>query len=188
MSLRIVFNLIVVGLILIFLFSINIYAQDTEEIDPALNERIHLIQSSQKITNEKKEAQNPRSGISLYVTNFHTDNTEFKLGGKFEQRLFDDNYLKGLGDISLSYVIDGIYLEGESTSLAGFLSLKATLNNRSFSPYFGAGAEFMGVANYQGFVGLNINKNFFVETKFINDKDEWDEGNFYSVTGFKIDF
>jgi hypothetical protein len=188
MSLRIIFNLIVVGLVLTFLFTINICAQDIDKSDNALNERIHLIQASQKITNEKKEAEDPKSGISLYVTNYHTDDTEFKLGGKFEQRLFSDNYIRRLGDISWSYVIDGIYLEGESTSLAGFLSLKATLNNRSFSPYFGAGAEFMGVANYQGFVGLNINKNFFVETKFINDKDQWDEGNFYSVTGFKIDF
>lgn len=188
MSLRIIFNLIVVGLVLTFLFTINICAQDIDKSDNALNERIHLIQASQKITNEKKEAEDPKSGISLYVTNYHTDDTEFKLGGKFEQRLFSDSYLRRFGDISWSYVIDGIYLEGESTSLAGFLSLKATLNNRSFSPYFGAGAEFMGVANYQGFVGLNINKNFFVETKFINDKDQWDEGNFYSVTGFKIDF
>lgn len=188
MSLRIIFNLIVVGLVLTFLFTINICAQDSDNTDPDLSERIQLIQASQKISQEKKEAAVPRSAVSLYVTNYHTDDTEYKLGGKFEQRLFDDNYLKGLGDVSFSYVIDGIYLEGESTSLAGFLSLKATLNNRSFSPYIGAGAEFMGVANYQGFVGLNINKNFFVETKFINDKDEWDEGAFYSVTGFKIDF
>jgi hypothetical protein len=188
MSLKIFFNLIVVGLVLTFLFTINIYAQDTVKIDNTLNERIYLIQASQKITNEKKEAEDPRSALSLYVTNYHTDNTEYKLGGKFEQRLFSDSYLRRFGDISWSYVIDGIYLEGESTSLAGFLSLKATLNNRSFSPYVGAGAEFMGVANYQGFIGLNINKNFFVETKFINDKDVWDEGAFYSVTGFKIDF
>lgn len=179
---------IVVGSILVFLFTNAIYAQEVDQSDKDLSERIALIQASKNLTQEKKEAADPRSGISLYVTNYHTDDTEYKLGGKFEQRLFADNYFKGLGDISWSYVIDGIYLEGEATSLAGFLSLKATLNNRSFSPYLGAGAEFMGVANYQGFIGLNINKNFFVETKFINDKDVWDEGAFYSVTGFKIDF
>jgi hypothetical protein len=179
---------IVVGSIFVFLFSINILAQNTDAADKDIAERIQLIQASQNLSQEKKDAAVPRSAISLYVTNYHTDDTEYKLGGKFEQRLFNDSYLKGLGDLSFSYVIDGIYLEGESTSLAGFLSLKATLNNRSFSPYVGAGAEFMGAANYQGFVGLNINKNFFVETKFINDKDVWDDGSFYSVTGFKIDF
>lgn len=179
---------LVVGLILTLLFSLNIYAQETEVSDDSLNERIELIQASQNISAEKKKEENPTAGISLYVTNYHTEDTEYKLGGKFEQLLFVGDLNQRFNDISWSYVIDGIYLEGESTSLAGFLSLKATLNNRSFSPYIGAGAEFMGVANYQGFVGLNINKNFFVETKFINDKDEWDSGEFYSVTGFKIDF
>jgi len=188
MSFKLVVRLIVVGLVFMFLFSNVIYAQELESEDTALNERIELIQASQRISEEKKEAGITRTGISLFVTNFHTDNTEFKLGGKFEQQLFGNSSTERLNDLSWSYVIDGIYLEGETESLAGFLSLKATLNNRMFSPYFGAGAEFMGVANYQGFVGLNINKNFFVETKFINDQDEWDSGNFYSVTGFKINF
>jgi hypothetical protein len=177
-----------VGLIFIFLFSINIYAQETEDSDPILKERIELIQASKRMAEEKEKASVNRSGISLYVTNYRTDETEYKLGGKFEQLLSDRKASESLNDISLSYVIEGIYLEGESTSLAGFLSLKATLNNRVFSPYLGLGAEFMGAADYQGFVGLNImDSNFFVETKFINDQDEWDSGNFYSVAGFRID-
>lgn len=181
-------NFIIVGLALIFVFSINVSAQEAEADDALLNERIELIQASQRISEEKKKNSALRSGISLYVTNFHTDNTEYKLGGKFEQPLFTDRNTQGLNSIALSYVIEGIYLEDESTSIAGFLSLKATFNNRMFSPYIGAGAEFMGVANYQGFVGLNIvDSNFFVETKYINDQDEWDSGNFYSVAGFKID-
>ncbi len=181
-------RLIIVGLALIFIFSMTTYAQETEENDAVLNERIELIQASKSISEERKKDAALRSGISLYVTNFHTDNTEYKLGGKYEQPLFTDRNNQGLNSIALSYVIEGIYLENESTSIAGFLSLKATLNNRMFSPYIGAGAEFMGVANYQGFVGLNIiDSNFFVETKFINDQDEWDSGNFYSVAGFKID-
>lgn len=182
------FRLIIVGLVFIFLFSINIYAQETKDKDADFNERIELIQASQMISEEQKRDSVSRSGISLYVTNFHTDQTEYKLGGKFEHLFPSSNYSKELNAISLSYVIEGIYLENESTSLAGFLSIKATLNNRMFSPYFGAGAEFMGVANYQGFIGLNImDNNFFVETKFINDYDEWDNGDFYSVVGFTID-
>jgi hypothetical protein len=175
-----------VGLIFILLFSINIYAQETEE-DAVLKERIELIQASKRMAEEKEKASVNRSGISLYVTNYRTDETEYKLGGKFEQLLFPNRNTQELNNIALSYVIEGIYLEGESTSLAGFLSLKATLNNRVFSPYIGAGAEFMGAADYQGFVGLNImDSNFFVETKFINDHGNWD-GNFYSVAGFRID-
>lgn len=183
-------NFIIVGLALIFIFSMTVYAQEAEENDndPVLNERIELIQASKQMSAEKKLGSANRSGISLYVTNYHTDQTEYKLGGKFEQPLFPNRNTQELNNIALSYVIEGIYLENESTSIAGFLSLKATLNNRMFSPYIGAGAEFMGVANYQGFVGLNImDNNFFVETKFINDQDEWDSGNFYSVAGFRID-
>ncbi len=182
-----IFNLIIVGLVFIFLFTINISAQEIEEKDADLKERIELIQASKRVSEENEKKMAARGGISLYVTNFHTDETEYKLGGKYEQPLSTRKASSNLNDISLSYVIEGIYLEGESTSLAGFFSIKTTFNNRMFSPYLGVGAEFMGVANYQGFVGLNIiDNNFFVETKFINDKDEWDSGNFYSVVGFTI--
>lgn len=187
MKLKLISIIFILGLVFIFLFSMTISAQDTAEIDAELNERIELIQASQKISEEEKKSSALRSGISLYVTNYHTDQTEYKLGGKFEQPLLANNDSQSLNNIVLSYVIEGIYLESESTSLAGFLSLKATLNNRMFSPYVGLGAEFMGVANYQGFIGLNImDNNFFVETKFINDQDEWDSGSFYSVAGFTI--
>ena len=189
MILKIISNFVIVGLAFVFIFSMTVYAQETDDKDAVFAERIKLIQASQQISEEKKMASVNRSGISLYVTNYHTDQTEYKLGGKFEQPLFPNRNTQELNNIALSYVIEGIYLENESTSLAGFLSIKATLNNRMFSPYFGAGAEFMGVANYQGFIGLNLlDSNFFVETKFINDKDEWDSGDFYSVAGFKINF
>jgi hypothetical protein len=182
-----IFSLIIVGLVFIFLFTFNISAQEIKENNADLNERIELIQASKKISEEKENKMAAQSGISLYVTNFHTDETEYKLGGKYEQLISESKASNSLNNLSLSYVIEGIYLEGESTSLAGFLSIKTTFNNRMFSPYLGVGAEFMGVANYQGFIGLNIiDNNFFVETKFINDKDEWDSGNFYSVVGFTI--
>lgn len=179
---------IVVGLFLSLLFSANIYAQETEQNERELNERMQLIHSSQMMAKEEAEAAAARSGVSLYLSNFHTDNTEYKLGAKFEHSLDSDRFPGQFNGLDLAYVIEGIYLEGEVDSLAGFLSLKATLNDRMFAPYFGAGAEFLGVAYYQGFVGLNVNKNFFVETKFINDKGQWDEGDFYSVAGFKINF
>jgi len=178
---------VIVGLAFILLFSMTVSAQETAEDDAVLKERIELIQASQQMSKEKELDSANRSGISLYVTNYHTDQTEYKLGGKFEQPLFSNRNTQELNNIALSYVIEGIYLENESTSIAGFLSLKATLNNRVFSPYVGAGAEFMGVADFQGFVGLNImDNNFFIETKFINDQGKW-EGNFYSVAGFRID-
>ncbi len=188
MSNKALFYSIVVGLVFLFLYVSSVTAGEVDINKNTLDERIELIQASQKLTKEKKESQNPSSGISLYLTNFHTDETEFKLGGKYEHLLFGDYSSKKTNEILFAYVIDGIYLEGEDKPLAGFLSLKATLNNRIFSPYIGAGAEFLGVADYQGFIGLNINKNFFVETKFINDKDNLESGEFYSVTGFKIDF
>ena len=187
MRLKLIFIFFIVGFVFIFIFSMTISAQDTEEVDAELKERIQLIQASKQMSTEKELGSANRSGISLYVTNYHTENTEYKLGGKFEQPLSANNKRQSLNKIGLSYVIEGIYLENESTSLAGFLSLKATFNNKMFSPYIGAGAEFMGVANYQGFVGLNIlNNNFFIETKFIDDDDKKDSDNFYSVVGFKI--
>lgn len=188
MLFKLISNFIIVGLTFLFIFSMMVSAQEGAE-DAQLKERIHLIQASQQMLEDKERAAVDRSGISLYVTNFHTDKTEYKLGGKFEQLLPFGNLNERLNSVNLSYVIEGIYLEGEKNPIAGFLSLKATLSNRMFSPYFGLGAEFMGVADYQGFVGLNVfDKNFFVETKFINDKDEWDSGKFYAVTGFTLSY
>ena len=90
--------------------------------------------------------------------------------------------------VAVDYVIEAIYLEGEDTNLAGFLSFKASLKDKLFSPYIGAGAEIMGKADYQAFVGVNLTDNFFVETKFINDQDDTGSGDFYSAVGFKINF
>lgn len=185
-------KLMIISLVFLFLFSISIFAQEiktgNELEDPDFKERIDLIQASQKVSEKQKDAI-ISSGISLYLTNFHTDQTEYKLGLKFEKPFKAENQSDDLNNIVLFYVIEGIYLENESTSLAGFLSLKATLNNRMFSPYFGIGAEFMGVADYQGFIGLSIlDESLFIETKFINDEDELDSGDFYSVIGLKLHF
>jgi len=175
-------------LMLILLISVSAAAQEidnpeAQEIDREMQDRIELIQASQSLT--AQQTNKSAAGVSLYLTTFHSGEKELNLGGKFEGDFFQNDRYQG---INLAYVIEGIYLEDEDINLAGFLSIKATLNDKLFSPYFGVGAEFMGKADYQGFVGLNLNDNFFVETKFINDKDELDNGDFYSSVGFKLNF
>ncbi len=173
-------------IIIVFFCSLGVFAQDIDEKkDVNLQERIQLIQDSQKLSAEAENDLSGQSGISLYVTNYHSGEKELNLGGKFEDTIME-NWLSN--DIRLGYVIEAIYLENEDINLAGFLSFKTTLVDKLFSPYIGIGAEFMGKADYQGFVGLNLTDFFFIETKFINNKDEFDSGEFYSVSGFKISF
>jgi len=182
------FSFLMTILLLILLFSLAAVAQNIEntesqkeEFDRDMQERIELIQASKNLSDEK--INRSANAVSLYLTTFHSGEKELNLGGKYEGDFFKNN---GDQKIRLAYVLEGIYLEAEDINLAGFLSIKATFDNKLFSPYFGVGVEFMGKADYQGFVGLNLNNNFFVETKFINDKDELDSGDFYSVVGFKI--
>jgi hypothetical protein len=160
----------------------NSFAQEAKS-DPEMEARVQLIKASQQL--EEEQEKKAASAVSLYLTTYHSGEKELNLGAKYEGKLFKN---RNQSVVSVDYVIEGIYLEGEDTNLAGFLSLKASLKDKLFAPYAGAGAEFMGKADYQAFVGLNLTDNFFVETKFINDKDELDSGDFYSTVGFKINF
>lgn len=161
-----------------------ILAQENESqiVDQNLTERIELIEASQQFSKAKTNISQT-AAVSLYACNYHTNNTQYKLGAKFE-KIFYGN----MNSTNLSYVIEGIYLDNEEEDVAAFLSLQTTLSNRMFSPYFGLGAEVMNVADYQIFLGLNLSQYFFVETKFINEKDDLEEGDFYSAFGFKIPF
>jgi len=164
------------------LMPINALAQE-EKSDQEMDARVKLIKASQQL--EEEQNKEDASAVSLYMTTYHSGEKELNLGAKYERSLFKD---RNQSMVSVDYVIEGIYLEGEDTNLAGFLSLKSSLKDKLFYPYLGAGAEFMGKADYQAFVGLNLTDNFFVETKFINDKDELDSGDFYSTVGFKMNF
>lgn len=186
MVVKIFLKFFCIFIIIVFFCSLGVFAQDIDEKkDVNLQERIQLIQASKGLSEEAKNSVKGQSGISLYVTNYHSGEKELNLGGKFEDTIME-NWLSD--NIRLGYVIEGIYLEDEDINLAGFLSFKTTLVDKLFSPYIGIGAEFMGKADYQGFVGLNLTDFFFIETKFINNKDEFDSGEFYSVSGFKISF
>ena len=156
-----------------------VMAQDNN----SLTKRAELINASKELS--LNQNQEPNSSVSLYVTNFHAGDREFNLGAKYENKLFKN---RSESSINVNYVAEAIYLEGEEDNLIGFLSLKASLKNKLFNPYFGAGAGFLANADYQAFLGLNLTDNFFVETKFINDEEKTDSGDFYSAVGFKINF
>ena len=51
---KIIVKLIIVGIAFLFLFSVNIYAQETEEPDSVLKERVQLIQASKRMSEEEK--------------------------------------------------------------------------------------------------------------------------------------
>ncbi|SIQ94242.1 hypothetical protein [Halanaerobium kushneri] len=170
-------------LIMTSILPATVLAQQKND-DRKLEERIKLIKASQHL--EQKKEKEAVSAVSLFMTTYHSGDKELNLGAKFESELFKN---KSQSMISVAYVIEGIYLAGEDTNLAGFLSLRAALKEKLFNPYIGAGAEIMGKADYQAFVGLNLTDNFFVETKFINDKNDSDnKGDFYSAVGFKMSF
>ena len=178
------FCLFIIFFVFLIINSSVILAQENESkvVERNLTKRMELIQASQQFSEEITNI-NRKTAVSLYACNFHTGNTQYKLGAKFEKIFYGNK-----NDINLSYVIEGIYLGNEENDLAVFLSLQATLSDRMFSPYFGLGAEVMNVVDYQVFVGLNLSRYFFVETKFINEKDDLEEGDFYSAFGFKIPF
>lgn len=163
---------------MIFLISLPILAEESEE---DLLEKLKLIENSQKLTEE--EFSFSSSAVSLYLSNYHSGANEFNLGGKYERDFFPK---KAAENLNLRYVLEGIYLEGEEENISGYLSLKLIFSNNTFAPYLGAGAEFIGRADYQAFLGLNLNDNFFVESKFINDEDDLNKGDFYTVFGFII--
>lgn len=162
---------------MILLISLPAFAEEVEE---NLLEKLKLIENSQRLTEE--EFSFSSSALSLYLSNYHSGENEFNLGGKYERDFFPK---KAAENLNLRYVLEGIYLEGEE-NISGYLSLKLIFNNNVFAPYFGAGAEFVGRADYQAFLGLNLNDNFFVESKFINDEDDLNKGDFYTVFGFII--
>ena len=178
-------NLLIVlflSVVLLVFMSASVLAQQ-ETNDQKVEERVKLIKASQQL--EQEQNKKPAAAVSLYVTTYHSGDKELNLGAKYEGELFKDR-IQSM--VSIDYVLEAIYLEEEDINLAGFLSLKASLKDKLFAPYIGAGAEIMGKADYQAFVGLNLTDNFFVETKFINDKDELESGDFYSAVGFKINF
>lgn len=178
-------NLLIVlflsGVFIVFMSAAVLAQQETN--DQEVEERVKLIKASQQL--EREQNQRSAAAVSLYMTTYHSGDKELNLGAKYEGEIFKDR-IQSIA--AVDYVIEAIYLEGEDINLAGFLSLKASLKDKLFAPYIGAGAEIMGKADYQAFVGLNLTENFFVETKFINDKDELDSGDFYSAVGFKINF
>lgn len=177
-------NLVLVTFILISIIIISSAAVLAKaDDDSTLDERMNLIEASQQLRQEQN--QESAAGVSLFVTSYHSGDAELNLGAKYENRLLDSS---DESIFDFNYVIEGIYLEREDENLAGFLSLKASLKNRMFAPYIGAGAEFLDKADYQAFVGLNLTNNLFVETKFIEDKEKSDSDNFYSAVGFKMSF
>ncbi len=182
MNLKIyVFIVISLTLIVQMFFGAAVLAQESQ--NDSLSERVSLINASRELKSSQNQAAN--SSISLFVTNYHSGDKEFNLGAKYESILFKNRRESA---IRIDYVVEAIYLEGEEDNLAGFLSLKASLKDKLFSPYVGAGAAFLANADYQAFLGLNLTDNFFVETKFINDEEKTDSGDFYSAVGFKINF
>ena len=178
------FFLFIITMILTISMSALVLAQQQGNNNSAeLNNRVELLKKSKNLSREMK--QRPQTSLSLYMTTYHSGDKELNLGAKYENILFNNEISSTL---NFNYVLEGIYLEGEEENLAAFLSIKASLNNKMFKPYFGAGAGFVGEADYQAFAGLNLNKNFFVETKFINDENISENGDFYSGVGFKINF
>lgn len=176
-----IFAVISLTLIAQIFFGAAVLAQESQ--NDSLAERVELINASQELSRSQNEESN--SSIGLFVTNYHSGDKEFNLGAKYESILFKNMKESAL---RIDYVVEAIYLEGEEDNLEGFLSLKASLKNKLFTPYVGAGAAFLANADYQAFVGLNLTDNFFVETKFINDEEKSDSGDFYSAVGFKINF
>ena len=179
------YNKVLVGL-MVFLLVVSmsnvIQAADGDEKD--IEKRMELIKASKKLEEKKKET--PSTEYVMFLTDYGTGSGESNLGVKLEIR-YPQKDFKNVNSSKWKYVIEGIYIKDESTAV-GFISLQRMFTNLKFNPYFGGGLELTGRAKYQLFTGLNLTRNFFIETKYINEEGSFTDSKFYSVAGYQIDF
>ncbi|MFW6410244.1 MAG: hypothetical protein ACOCZR_04290 [Halanaerobiales bacterium] len=172
-------------LLVITLFFLPLSVKAEEEVDKDLEERMELIKASKQLVKEQKAETAPSSQVALFLTDFGTGTKEVNLGLKIEKVLSKD--ITELKKSDLCYVLEGIHLKGEDDT-AAFFSLKNILWKETISPYYGSGLELTKRANYQLFTGVNITRHFYLETKFINTKGEFEDSEFYSAAGFQLNF
>lgn len=155
------------------LFAVAPVIADETAKEQAEKEQQELIQLSQEMA--EKEKAPPKKRFALYAIGIDPEYEGVNLGGRFELSL--------LPNIRLS--IEGVELE-KGKPVVGFASLMFVLN-RKISPYIGGGVG--TEARYQLFAGVEIGDNFFLEVKYINEKEiNTGIADVYSVVGFKISF
>jgi len=163
-----------------------VIADETAEPKQAEKERLELIQASQEMAEEEKAL--PQKRFVLYAVGLDSEYEKVNLGGRFELNLLPTTLRIGL---------EGVELE-RGKPVVGFFSLMLALFHRTISPYVGIGTEIgLGVETdegnrnkrYQLFAGVEIGDNFFLEVKYVNEKDiNTGIAEIYSVAGFKISF
>jgi len=147
-------------------------------MSPDPEERLALIQASQEML--KEERSYPSKRFVIYTVWVGPKYEKTSLGAKFELDLLPTD---------LRIVIEGVELE-RGTPAVGFFSLLFAPFHKVISPYIGGG---IGTPDedkntrYQLFVGLEIGGDFFVEVKYVNEKEiNTAVAAIYSIVGFKM--
>ena len=142
-----------------------------------LENRMKLIKASQLLA--EKQNTVPLTTVGLLLTNYGAEkNQEVCAGLKMEKGFASNDNFK--------FMIEGIYVKEKQ--VIGFFSLKYYFYSNNFSSnYFGVGKE-LSNSMYQFFTGFDIRDNYFLETKFINNSDNFEDVHIYVSTGFKFGF
>lgn len=161
-------------------------ANGTEEPGQAEKEQLELIQASKEMAEE--EIALPQKRFVLYAVGLDPEYEKVNLGGRLELNLLPTTLRIGLEVVELE----------RGKPVVGFFSLMLALFHRTISPYIGIGVEIgPGVETdegnrnkrYQVFAGVEISDNFFLEVKYVNEKEiNTGTADIYSVVGFKISF
>ena len=174
------FLIILFVLIFILISSISIQAEEKGDAD--LAERMELIEASQRLA--KEQTDDSVLDYALFVTDF-SGKKEFNLGIKLESNFWKEARTDSKN--RWKFLIEAIYLK-EAEKIAGFLSLKRRWPLKRFSPYLGLGVGVVEEAEYQLFMGMNLSNSFYIETKYISEDGDLEEGSFYSTAGYQINF
>ena len=153
-----------------------VFAQAEEEED--LKKRLELIEASQSLLEEKREADPKIHKLASVFTTYGEGDEIINTGLRAAPELVS------LGDMPLRFMGEVFYLRKDE-DLAAFLSL-AVEPLSSF--YFGGGAEVTDTADYQVFAGWNITENIFIEARAINSGSDFSESDIDPVAGFQFSF
>jgi hypothetical protein len=149
-------------------------AEDNEDLE----KRLELIEASQSLVQENKEKEIRPHKIGTVFTTYGEGNDIVNTGLRLAPQIASP------ADMPLRLMGEAIYLR-QDDEIAGFLSLSLEVLPNI---YLGAGGELTDTADYQTFIGWDLNENIFLELKAINNGGSFSDSEIYPAAGYQMNF
>ena len=149
-------------------------AEDNEDLE----KRLELIEASQSLVQENKEKEIRPHKIGAVFTTYAEGNDIVNAGIRLAPQVASPS------DMPLRLMGEAIYLR-QDDEIAGFLSLSLEVVPNI---YLGAGGELTDTADYQTFIGWDLNENIFLELKAVNDGGSFSDSEIYPAAGYQMNF